>query len=49
MNGRDSDLTEAIQQVATILAAAYLRLRLPAPAPQRLDSPEKESAHGTAG
>jgi hypothetical protein len=49
MNGRDSVHTEAIRQIATILAAAYLRLRCPAPAPQRLDSAEKESAHGTAG
>lgn len=42
-HGRDSDRTEAIQQIATILAAAYLRLRFPDPAPLRLDSPEKES------
>ena len=49
MNGHDSDRTEAIQQIAAILAAAYLSLRFADPAPQRLDSAEKESAHGTAG
>ena len=46
MNGHDSDRTEAIQQIATILAAAYLRLRFPYPAPQRLDSPEKRAHMG---
>jgi hypothetical protein len=49
MNGRDFDRTEAIQQIATILANVYLRLRFPDQAPQRLDSPQTESAHGTAG
>ena len=43
----DPDRDEAIHQVAAILAAAYLRLRFPAP-PQ-LDSSETESVHGTAG
>ncbi len=49
MNGRNSDRPEAIQQIANILASVYLRLRFPDPAPQRLDSPKKESAHGTGG
>jgi hypothetical protein len=49
MNDRDSDRADAIPQIAAILAAAYLRLRFPDPAPQRLDSPETESAHGTGG
>ena len=43
----DPDRAEAIHQIATILATAYLRLRFPA-APQ-LDSSETESVHGTAG
>jgi hypothetical protein len=49
MNERDDDRTETIRQIASILAAAYLRLRFPESAPARLDSSETESAHGTAG
>ena len=50
MNDREPDRAEAIHQIATLLATAYLRLRFPAPAqfPQ-LDSPETQSVHGTAG
>ena len=29
MNDRDPDRTEAIRQIAAVLAAAYLRLRFP--------------------
>jgi hypothetical protein len=49
MNERDDDRTETIRQIAAILAAVYLRLRFPEQPPPRLDSPETESAHGTAG
>jgi hypothetical protein len=50
MTDREPDRAEAIHQIATLLAAAYLRLRFPAPAPPlQLDSPETESVHGTAG
>ena len=47
MNDPESDRAEAIHQISSILATAYLRLRFPA-APQ-LDSSETESVHGTAG
>ena len=47
MNDPEFDRAEAIHQIASILATAYLRLRFPAP-PQ-LDSSETESVHGTAG
>ena len=49
MNDPDVDLAEAIHQISQILAAAYLRLRFPAPAFAQLDSSEAESVHGTAG
>ena len=46
----NADRAQAIQQTAAILATAYLRLRFPTPAHSpRLDSPEPESVHGTAG
>jgi hypothetical protein len=47
MNDPDSDRPEAIRQIATLLAAAYLRLRFPATS--QLDSSETESVHVTAG
>ena len=47
MNDPEIDRAEAIHNIAYILAAAYMRLRFPAP-PQ-LDSPETESVHVTAG
>jgi hypothetical protein len=43
MNELDTDRTEAERQVATILAAAYLRLRFPSPSPQEVDCPETKS------
>ena len=38
MNDPDPDRSEAIHQIAAILAMAYLRLRFPAPASPQLDS-----------
>jgi hypothetical protein len=49
MNEPDDDRTEAVRQIAAILATAYLRLRFSDKAPPGLDSSETESAHGTAG
>ena len=49
MNDPDIYRAEAIHQIASILATAYLRLRFPAPASPQLDSSETESVHGTAG
>ena len=50
MNAPDAERAEAIQQIATILATAYLRLRFPPTGPPlRLDSSTPESVHGTAG
>jgi hypothetical protein len=49
MNDPDPDRAEAIHQVATILATAYLRLRFPAPASPQLDSSETQSVHVTGG
>jgi len=44
------DRAEAVQQIASILAAVYLRLRFPAPAlSPELDSPETERVHVTGG
>ena len=40
MNDSDVDRTEAIHQIATILAAAYLRLRFPDPSEKEVDCPE---------
>jgi hypothetical protein len=47
MNDPAVDRAEAIRQIATILATAFLRLRFPST--PRLDSSETESVHGTAG
>jgi hypothetical protein len=49
MNDPEFDRAEAIHQIASILAAAYLRLRFPPPASPQLDSSETASVHGTAG
>ena len=49
MNDPEFDRAEAIHQIASILATAYLRLRFPAPGTPQLDSSETESVHGTAG
>jgi len=49
MNDPDPNRAEAILQIATVLATAYLRLRFRAPATPQLDCPETQSVHGTAG
>jgi hypothetical protein len=43
MNDRDPDHTEAICQIAGILATAYLRLRFPDASPPAVDCPETKS------
>ncbi len=43
MNDRDPDRAEAIRQVATVLAASYLRLRFPSLAPPEVDCPDTKS------
>ena len=40
MNERHSDRTEAIRQIAALLAAAYVRLRFPEPPQKAVDCPE---------
>ena len=47
MNDPDIARADAIHNIASILATAYLRLRFPAP--RQLDSSETESVHVTAG
>ena len=50
MNTPDAERAEAINEIAAILATAYLRLRFPSPEPSpQLDSSTPESVHGTAG
>ena len=47
MDDCDAALDHATQEIATLLATAYLRLQLP---PQKqVDSPETESVHDSAG
>lgn len=43
MNDRDPDRAEAVQQIASVLAAAYLRLRFPEPSERAVDCPETKS------
>jgi len=43
---RDPALEDAIREIATLLAEAYLRLLLGQPG---VDFPETESPHGTGG
>ena len=43
MNDREPDRAEAVCQIATILAVAYLRLRFPDPPPKEVDCPETKS------
>ena len=47
MPDRHDALEEAIQQIAALLADAYLRLRLQTKAQKGLASPETPSAHVT--
>ena len=47
MDDCDAALDYATQEIATLLATAYLRLQIP---PQKqVDSPETESVHDSAG
>ena len=43
MNDRDPDRAEAVREIATVLATAYLRLRFPEPPPPVVDCPETKS------
>jgi len=49
MDDRDPVLDVAIREIAALLAAVYLRLRLESGAQKGLDSPETQSAHVTGG
>ena len=43
MNDRDPDRAEAIRQIASVLASAYLRVRFPESVPKAVDCPETKS------
>jgi hypothetical protein len=43
MNDSEPDRTEAIHQIASILARAFLRLRFPASPQNEVDCPETKS------
>ena len=43
MNHRDPDRAEAVREIATVLATAYLRLRFSEPPPPVVDCPETKS------
>jgi hypothetical protein len=43
MNDRDPDRAEAVREIATVLATAYLRLRFPEPLPPVFDCPKTKS------
>jgi len=43
MNDRDPDRAEAVREIATVLATAYLRLRFPEPPPPMVDCRETKS------
>jgi hypothetical protein len=49
MPDHDLALDDAIREIATLPAAAYLRPRSPVGDQKQLDSPETESPHVTAG
>ena len=49
MNDRDPNRTEAVRQIAAILAAAYLRLRFPDPPQKGVDCPVTKRDSWTAG
>ena len=48
MNERDTDRAQAVREIAAILAAAYLRVRFPAPQ-NEVDFAENSRPHVTAG
>ena len=43
MNDRDPDRAQAVREIATVLATAYLRLRFPEQPPPVVDCPETKS------
>jgi hypothetical protein len=49
MNDRDPDRTEAIRQIASVLAAAYVRLRFPEREQQPVDCSETKRDSLTVG
>jgi hypothetical protein len=49
MNDRHADRAEAIRQIATILAAAYVRLRFPDSPQKEVDCAENSRPHVNAG
>jgi hypothetical protein len=49
MNDRHADRAEAIRQIATILAAAYVRLRFPEFPKKEVDCAENSRPHVNAG
>ena len=49
MRDRDAALDSAIPEVAAILGDALVRLLFPDPARHKVDLPETESPHVTAG
>ena len=49
MNERDADRAEAARQIATILSAAYLRLRFPELPQKAVDCPETKRDSLTVG
>jgi hypothetical protein len=49
MRDRDAALDKAIPEVAVILGDALVRLLFSVPASPKVDSPETESPHVTAG
>jgi len=43
MNERDADRAEAVRQIASTLAAVYVRMRSPEAPPREVDCPETKS------
>jgi hypothetical protein len=43
MKERDADRAEAVRQIASIIAAAYVRLLFPTAPPREVDYPETKS------
>jgi len=49
MKERDADRAESVRQIASILAAAYVRLRFPEPPQTQVDCAENSRPHVTGG
>ena len=49
MKERDADRAESVRQIASILAAAYVRLRSPEPLQKEVDCAETSRPHVTGG